>query len=111
MTAEEKAFVKWWEENRVKEKKVIRQLMIGLPIGFAFGFPVLLSVLFRGWYKNMPYISGTQLIVVITAMVLIIVFYAIFRMHFRWDMNEQRYNELRSATDKEAAISDEEKSL
>lgn len=111
VTAEEKAFVKWWEENRVKEKKVLRQLLIGLPVGFAFGLPILLSVIFRGWYKNMSYVSGTQLIVIITALVLIIVFYAVFRMYFRWDLNEQRYTELKALLEKETAETTEKTSI
>ncbi len=103
VTEEEKDFVKWWGENRLKEKKVLRQLLIGLPVGFAFGLPILLSVFFRGWYKNMSYVSGTQLIVIITALVLIVVFYSVFRMYFKWDLNEQRYTELKALLEKEAA--------
>jgi pilus assembly protein TadC len=101
LSNENREFLKWWEENRLKEKKVLKQLAIGLPIGLAFGFPVLLSVLFRGWYKNMPYISGTQLTVILIAVLLIMVFYALFRMYFKWDMNEQRYRELLKLQDDE----------
>jgi cbb3-type cytochrome oxidase subunit 3 len=60
--------------------------------------------MFRGWYKNMPYISGSQLTVIMIAVLLIIVFYAIFRMRFKWELNEQRYNELKEKQKAEATI-------
>ena len=103
MTDEEKDFMNWWEENRLKEKKVLKQMLIGLPIGFAFGLPILLSVLFRGWYNRMPYISGTQLTMILVGILLIIVFYAIFRMYFKWDMREQQYLELKKKYERDAA--------
>lgn len=86
-------FALWWEANRHKEKKWLNQLTIGLPLGLVFVLPVLLSVLFRGWYKRMPYVSGTQLTLILMACIGIAVFYAIFRMRFKWEMNEQRYRE------------------
>lgn len=101
LTEEEKKFVEWWQANRLKEKKILSQLTVGLPLGIAFGIPILLSLLFRGWYKRMPYVSGTQLTVVLIAVLSIVVFYAIFRMRFKWDLNEQRYRELCSKTDNE----------
>jgi len=54
MTDEEKDFMHWWEENRLKEKKLLKQMLIGLPIGLAFGFPILLSVMVRGWNNRIP---------------------------------------------------------
>ncbi len=101
LSAEDKSFISWWEQNRLKEKKLLKQLMIGLPLGFAFGFPVLLSVMFRGWYKRMPYVSGTQLTVILIAVLLIVVFYATFRMQFKWDMHEQHYKELKEKLQQE----------
>lgn len=103
MTDEEKDFMLWWEENRLKEKKLLKQMLIGLPLGLAFGFPILLSVMFRGWYKRMPYISGTQLTVILIGLLLIIVFYALFRMYFKWDMREQQYLELKEKFLRDAA--------
>jgi hypothetical protein len=89
----EEQFAQWWEANRDRQKKWLNQLTVGLPLGLVFGLPVLLSVLFRGWYKRMPYVSGTQLTLIIMACMAIAVFFAIFRMRFKWEMNEQRYRE------------------
>lgn len=110
LSAEEMDFVNWWEANRLKEKRVLKQLSIGLPLGLAFGFPILLSVMFRGWYKRMPYISGTQLTIILIAVLLIVVFYAIFRMRFKWEINEQRYRELKVKKDRQAAKQEEQPS-
>ncbi len=110
LSAEEKEFVCWWEANRLKEKRLLKQLSIGLPLGLAFGFPILLSVLFRGWYKNMPYVSGSQLTVIMIAVLLIIVFYAIFRMRFKWEINEQRYNEMKEKKEQQSLLEQEQPS-
>lgn len=104
LSAEEKEFMKWWDLNRSREKRLLSQLTIGLPLGLAFGFPILLSVMFRGWYKNMPYVSGSQLTIILIAVLLVIVFYAIFKMRFKWEMNEQRYNELQQKLNAEATL-------
>jgi pilus assembly protein TadC len=107
LSAQEKEFMQWWEQNRKREKKILTQLTIGLPLGLAFGFPILLSVMFRGWYKNMPYVSGSQLTIILIAVLLVIVFYGIFKMRFKWEMNEQRYLELKQKAETEATITEE----
>ena len=104
LSAQEKEFMDWWEQNRGKEKRLLSQLTIGLPLGLAFGFPILLSVMFRGWYKNMPYVSGSQLTIILIAVLLVVVFYAIFKMRFKWEMNEQRYRELEQKLNAEATM-------
>ena len=95
LSDENQQFIQWWEQHRAKEKKWVHQLSIGLPLGLVFGFPVFLSLLFRGWYKRMPYVSGTQFTLILMACLGIAVFYAIFKMRFKWEMNEQRYMELK----------------
>ena len=104
LSAQEKEFMQWWEQNRSREKRLLSQLTIGLPLGLAFGFPILLSVMFRGWYKNMPYVSGSQLTIILIAVLLVVVFYSIFKMRFKWEMNEQRYLELKQKADAEATL-------
>lgn len=108
LSNEDKEFITWWEANSKREKKLVTQLSVGLPLGLAFGFPILLSVMFRGWYKNMPYVSGSQLTVILIAVLLIIVFYAIFRMRMKWELNEQRYRELKEKHEREATITENE---
>jgi pilus assembly protein TadC len=95
LTEQEKLFVDFWEKNRDKEKKVLNHLALGLPLGLVFAFPILLSVLFHGWYKNMVYISGSQITVILIAVMAIAVFFALIRMKFKWENNEQLYKELK----------------
>ena len=95
ITDQEKLFLEYWEKNRLKEKRTWFQLALGLPLGLVFALPVLLSVIFHEWYKNMVFISGSEVTVVMIAVLGIAVFYALFRMRFRWEMNEQHYEELK----------------
>ena len=95
LTEQEIRFMAYWEENRLKEKKLLNQLLIGLPLGIIFAVPVLLN-LFSGWYKRADMEANTQLnpIVLIAAILLIIVFVAVFSRKHKWEMKEQYYREL-----------------
>lgn len=95
LTKDEKLFLEYWEKNRDREKKFIRQLATGIPIGLIFALPVLLAVIFHDWYKNMIYISSSQVIVIIIGVMMVAVFFAIFRNKFKWENNEQLYKELK----------------
>ena len=91
----EQQFLKYWEANRAKEKKLSNQLLIGLPLGVIFAVPVLLN-LFLGWNKQAEAVARTKLnpVVLITAVVLIIVFVAVFSRKHKWEMKEQLYKEI-----------------
>ncbi len=93
LTKEEENFILYWEANRDKQKKVTRQWYIGLPIGLLFGMPILLN-LFSGWHKRLKQMSGSQLDVLIVAVLIIVTFIAIFSVQHKWDLREQHYREL-----------------
>lgn len=95
LTKDEKLFIEFWGKSRDKEKQFTRQLLSGLPAGLVFALPVLLAVLFHGWYKNMIYISDSQIIVIIIAVLLVAIFFSIFRGKFKWEQHEQLYKELK----------------
>ena len=95
LTEQEKLFLEFWEKNRDKQKKLLHQLALGLPLGLVFALPILLSVLFHSWYKNMIYISGSQVTVILITVLGIAVFFALIRMKFKWENNEQLYKELK----------------
>jgi len=95
VTEQEQLFIDYWESNRDKQKKVLYQLAWGLPLGLVFALPVLLSVLFHDWYKTMVFISPSQITVILITVLGIAVFFALFRMKFKWEENEQRYKELK----------------
>jgi len=98
LTDREKRFMEYWEKNRLKEKKVFRQLLVGLPLGLLFVIPLLLNFS-SGWYKraNMwvrGHSDDSSATVVVIGGLLILVFIAIFSKRHRWEMNEQSYREL-----------------
>ena len=95
LTEAEEHFISYWEANRLRQKKLLNQLLIGLPLGILFGLPVLINLFLR-WYKRADMEAHTQLnpVVLLTAISLIIVFMAIFSRKHRWDRNEQHYREL-----------------
>ena len=95
LTKDEKLFLEYWEKNRDKEKQFLRQLAGGLPMGLTFALPVLVAVIFHGWYKSMIYISNSQIIVIIIAVLSVAIFFSIFRGRFKWENNEQLYKELK----------------
>jgi membrane protein YdbS with pleckstrin-like domain len=109
LSDKEKAFLKYWEENRVKEKSILKQFFPGLPIGLCLGIAILL-LLDSGWYEraNMVEQAQSSPIILFIGIVAIVVFTSFFYKRFRWEMNEQAYKELKiksGAEEKDAEIS------
>jgi sterol desaturase/sphingolipid hydroxylase (fatty acid hydroxylase superfamily) len=105
LTRQEEAFIRYWEENRSRRKKVFRQFLVGIPVGLAFAIPILVNLL-SGWdIKAMQETSvafkKSQIMVLMVALLLIIGFVAIFYQKFKWDQYEQRYRELLSKRPKD----------
>ena len=106
LTEREKKFVAYWEKHRDKEKRLFRQLLVGLPLGLLFVIPIILNFS-SGWYKraNMwarGHADDSSATVLIIAGLIILVFIAIFSKRHRWEMNEQTYRELLSKQEKDA---------
>lgn len=97
LSEKEKAFVEYWEKSREREKKLVWQLLIGIPAGLLFAVPILLFM-FTGqfWYKRAIAVANTQLnpAVMIIAVILITLFIAIFHKRHQWELKEQLYREL-----------------
>ena len=100
ITEQERLFVDYWDKNRHKHKRFFYQLLIGLPIGLVFALPILVSVIFHDWYKRMTFISGSQVMVILVGVLGVAVFFALFRMKFKWEQNEQLYKELKYKEEK-----------
>jgi sterol desaturase/sphingolipid hydroxylase (fatty acid hydroxylase superfamily) len=101
LTEEDKGFIEYWEQNRLRKKKIWRQLSVGMPLGVALAGAILVNV-YSGWNPAgtiLQYNSET-LFVVLIAVLLIVVFVVIFSARHRWDMNEQHYKELLAKKDK-----------
>ena|ERR1700742_2427495 len=95
LTAQEEAFIRYWEENRSRRKKIFRQFLVGIPVGLAFAIPIVIN-LASGWDVQAGDLSSQKslLLVLLVALLLIIGFVAIFYQKYKWDQYEQRYREL-----------------
>lgn len=101
LNTEEKQFIEYWGANRLKRKKVWKQLALGLPL--ATGLIVAIFVnFFSNWYKKAEMVrneavqksDASLVLVLIIAALLITIFVVIFSVRHKWDINEQRYREL-----------------
>jgi hypothetical protein len=98
LTQQEKDFIVYWENNRERRKKVIKQLFIGLPLGTLFVALILISSL-SGWYKRAAMtinVDSSLVIVLLIASLLIVAFIVVFSVRHRWEMDEQQYQELKA---------------
>lgn len=95
LTPAEEKFISYWEQNSEKEKKLLRQVYTGLPIGLVIAAAIVLSV-DANWYTRANMIANTKLnpAVFIIALLAIVVFVAIFYKKFQWDQKQQQYLEL-----------------
>ena len=99
ISEEERKFLVYWEQQRLKDKRLTNQLMFGLPIGILFSIPILVNF-FMGkfWYKRADAVGVSQFspTVLIIAVLLITVFVALLNRRFRWERLEQQYLELKA---------------
>jgi uncharacterized membrane protein len=99
LTEQDRRFVEYWEKNRVKERKTVRQFMVGVPFGLVFAIPILV-ILFSGkfWYERADAVANSKAnpIVLIIAILLITAFVAIFYKKHQWDQKEQLYREIKA---------------
>ena len=96
MTKEEQSFISYWSQERLRKKKFLRKLSIGLPLAVIISVAVLINI-FSGWYQkaDMELRSNSSLmIVILVAIIGIVVFITIFSAHHRWDRNESMYQDL-----------------
>ena len=97
-TPEEIKFMAYWEREREKQKKLLNQLMFGLPIGVLFSVPILVNFLLgKFWYKRADAVGLSQFspTVLIIAVLLIAVFTALLNRRFRWEKLEAQYLKLK----------------
>ena len=90
-----------WERVREKESHFLSKLTRGLPMAALFGLPIILSLvavyfLSPEWYTKVSQAASGVLGTLVIAVFIIILFFSYFRMHFKWEMNEQLYMELKN---------------
>ncbi|MCX6323113.1 MAG: hypothetical protein NTZ41_02790 [Sphingobacteriales bacterium] len=108
LTSKEQSFLSRWEQVRERESLFMSKLIGGLPMAFLFGLPILFSIvlvywLSPSWYTKVASRINSGTVVILIAVLLIILFFSFTRMHFKWEMNEQLYLELKAKLKKEDA--------
>ncbi|HMI78586.1 MAG TPA: hypothetical protein VK484_07320 [Ferruginibacter sp.] len=105
LSEKEKQFIAYWERERERQNTVSGKIMNGLPMAIIFSLPILLIIFviyffFPDWYTKISNTSTGSFIAVIIAVFGCILFFSYFRMHYKWEMNEQAYRELKSKENK-----------
>lgn len=103
LSKEENDFIRYWEKNRLRQKKLVRQFLVGIPLGLLIVVPTVIS-LTSGWYKRAEMEANSadfNPMVLLVALLLIVGFTAIFYQRWKWDQYEQRYRELVARRDRE----------
>ncbi len=100
LTDDESRFITFWEKNKELHSSFISKLLRGLPMACMFGLPILLLIacvylFLPEWYTKISKTSPETFLVVTIAVFIAIFFYAFTRMHFKWEMNEQLYKEIK----------------
>ena len=108
LTDDESRFLQFWEKNKDLHNTFSSKLLRGLPMAFLFGLPILLLILcvylfLPEWYTKISKTSSATFVVVVIGVLLAIVFYAFIRMHFKWEMNDRQYKEIK-AKEKKAEL-------
>ena len=100
LTDDESRFVAFWEKNKEIHSTFSSKLLRGLPMACMFGLPILLLIacvylFLPEWYTKISKTSPETFLIVTLAVFGAIFFYAFTRMHFKWEMNEQLYKEIK----------------
>ena len=104
LSKEENDFIRYWEANRLRRKKTVRQFLLGIPAGLLIVIPIVIN-LASGWNKGAAMEANSQDFnpgVLLVALLLIVGFTAIFWQRHKWDQFEQRYRELLAKRDRQA---------
>jgi len=98
---DEAAFYAYWEKERAlphyKRKPFLRGFSVSLLMGI-----VVLVVAEMGWYEraNMVANSRGNIIWILIAIIIISVGFGWIYQQFTWEMNEQRFNEIKHLKNK-----------
>src|ERR1700678_2062882 len=103
LSKEEDKFIVYWEKNRLRRKKTMRQFLLGIPAGLLIVVPIVINFS-SGWYRRATMEANSEdfnPMVLFVALLLVVGFTAIFWQKHQWDQLEQRYRELLARRAKE----------
>ena len=96
LTKQEEEFIHYWEAERLKKKKSVWQLSIGLPLAVCIVLALFVN-LASGWYKRADMVlrsNSSLLITIMLAAIGIVAFISYFSIRYQWEQKEQQYQEL-----------------
>lgn len=117
LTEKDMQFITRWERVREEESTFKHKFLSGLPMAFLFGLPVLIffvvvQIFFPSWFTTATHkstdivvpelsekfmkLSTGDVAMAFIAVIIVILFFSYFRMHYKWETNEQLYKELKS---------------
>jgi hypothetical protein len=123
LTEKDKQFIARWEAVREKESSFMHKTLSGLPMAAVFGVSILLfflavQIFLPSWFTTATHkssdvvvpetsaqfmkLSAGDVVMAFIAVVIIVLFFSYFRMHYKWESNEQLYHELKSKEKKQA---------
>ncbi len=94
LTEEEKDFIRYWEKEGTREKKWTYMLKRNLPKGLIFSLPIALFFFAMG-FKRRAIVSHGDLVTIMVSLVVIAVFFAIFKGYVHVDRYESHYQILK----------------
>lgn len=108
ITEKDEAFLRYWERNRDSESTFVSKITRGLPMALMFTAPVILFVLtvkifIPDWYMKVSGAMPGAFVTIVIALLVIVIFFSFFRMQYKWEMNEQLYNELKHKSTKSSS--------
>jgi len=106
LTDSEQRFLADWELKR-QGKKPTFNYGLGLRLGAFMSIALLLN-LAAGWHKRAVMAfngSSSVMIAIIIAIIAIVVFMSYFSQNYKWEQNEQRYQELKAKQNRENNVS------
>ena len=108
LTEKEKRYVEYWEKHRVEFSSFTSKISRGLPMAILFGLPILLFLIsvymfLPDWYAKLGIRHAGTLVAVVIGVMVIVLFFSFFRMHFLWEQNEQTFLELKEKQKKSDA--------
>ena len=95
----EERFISHWKKVRIPYSTTSSKFKRGLPMALIFGGSLFLSLvavyfLSPEWYTKISQRANSSVFAIIIGLFLSVLFFAYFKMHFKWEMDEQLFNEL-----------------
>lgn len=90
----------YWEKEKESRNTFLSKLTGGMPVAALFSVPILLFVtvvylFFPEWYTKISSRLPGSIFTIVVAVIICMVFFSYFRMQYKWEMNEQLYQELK----------------